>query len=89
MVLPRKHGVEVVSLIGPHLGAEKAHPEDMAQDDFQRLAVFLIHRQKEKGQHEKHHQKRRRTGSGWPFEEKEKRDASQRTASKADKLPLG
>lgn len=54
-VLPLQYGIEVVGLVGALPGPEKGYPDHVADDLFQRLAVLLVHRQQEKGQHDKHH----------------------------------
>lgn len=47
--------IEVVGLVGALPGPEKGYPDHVADDLFQRLAVLLVHRQQEKGQHNEHH----------------------------------
>src|SRR5699024_11711381 len=47
--LPLQHGIEVVGAVGALLGPADGHLEAVADDLFQGLAVFFIHRQHEKG----------------------------------------
>ena len=53
--LPLQHGIEVVGAVGTLLGPDDGHLENVADDHFQGLAVFFIHRQHEEGQHDEHH----------------------------------
>ena len=54
---------------------------------FQRLTVFLVHGEKEKRQHHCHHAKCGKAQIFAGFEQKENRNANQRTGSKAEKPP--
>ena len=71
------------------LGGESMNLEDVADDLFQGLAVFFIHRQHEERQHDEHHAHGRYAVASRPPEQKEKRHADERPAAEADKLPLG
>lgn len=88
--MPRKHGVKIVGLIRALLRPEKQHPGDVADDFFQRKAVFLIHGRQEKRQHDEHHAEGSGSGAETrrPFEQKEKRYANKRAAAETDKLPF-
>ena len=88
--MPREHGIKIVGLVGPLLRPEKQHTDDVADDLFQRQAVFLINGRQEKRQHDENHAQG--SGSGTeprrPFEQKEKRYANKRAAAETDKLPF-
>ena len=88
LFLPHQYGIEVVGFIRALLGADKGNAKNIPDDFFQRLTVLLIHGQQEKGQHGNHHAHGGGTGANGIFEQKEKRNAKQRTARKADKLPF-
>ena len=87
MVLPRKGGVKVVGLIGALFGAQEVQADKLPNHLFQRLAVALVHRQKEKRKHGEHHHQSGGGAQAAP-EEKEQRNADERAAAKADQLPL-
>ena len=53
---------------------------------FQRLAVALVHRQKEKRKHGEHHHQSGGAGAQAAPEEKEQRNADERAAAEADQL---
>ena len=89
MCLPLQHGIEVVGAVGALLGPDDGHLKDVADDLFQGLAVFFIHRQHEKGQHDEHHAHGRHAVASRAPQQKEKRHADERPAAKADKLPFG
>ena len=56
---------------------------------FQRLTVFLVHGKKEERQHHCHHAKCSKAQISAGFEQKENRNANQRTGSEAENLPFG
>lgn len=89
MVLPFQHGIEIVGLIGPVLGADKPHLHIVVNDLFKGLAVLFIDCQHEKREHDKHHAQRGCTGADIAFQQEEQRDADQPAATKAHKLALG
>ena len=88
MVLPRKGGVKVVGLIGALFGAQEVQADKLPNHLFQRLAVALVHRQKERRKHGEHHHQSGGAGAQAAPEEKEQRNADERAAAKADQLPL-
>lgn len=90
LTLPHEHGVIIVGLVGSLLRPEKKHPGDIADDLFQRQAVFFIDGRQEKRQHDEHHANGRGTGAEVcrSFEQKEKRYANKRAAAETDKLPF-
>ena len=87
--LPFQHGIEVVCLVGTHLWPEEADLNDIAYDPFQRLSVLLIHGEQEEWEHHHDHRHGRCAVADMRSEHEEKRDADERTASEADKLPFG
>ena len=89
MVLPRKGGVKVVGLVGALFRAQKVQAHKLPDHLLQRLAVALVHRQKEKREHGEHHHQRGGAGAQTAPEQKEQRYADERPAAKADQLPLG
>ena len=88
MVLPRKGGVKVVSLIGALFRAQEVQADKLPDHLFQRLAVALVHRQKEKRKHGEHHHQSGGAGAQAAPEEKEQRNADERAAAEADQLSL-
>ena len=84
--LPTKQIVEVVRHIRALLWSQKTDLQNVADDLFQRLPVFLIHGQKEEREHDENHADRRRAGANASFEQKEKRYAYQRAASETQQL---
>ncbi len=88
--MPREHGVKVIGLVRALPRSEKQHPDDIADDLFQRQAVFFIDGHQEKRQHDENHADGSASGAEArrPFEQKEKRYADERTAAKTDELPF-
>ena len=87
-IIAAEHGIEVIGAVGALLGPDDGHLEDVADDLFQGLAVFFIHRQHEEGQHDQHHAKGRRAAADMALEQKEKRYADERAAAEAQNLPF-
>ena len=84
--LPSEQVVEVVRHIWALLRSDKADPDNVTDDLFKRLAVFLIHGQQKEGKHDEYHADRCRAGAGAAFEQKEKRYAHKRAASETQQL---
>ena len=61
----------------------------MLRNHFQRLAVPLIHGEKEQRQHNHNHAHSRKTGISCLPEQKERRHSNQCRRSKADELTFG
>jgi hypothetical protein len=78
-LLPFNHVIEIVGLVWPLLGAQKQYIYDVAQHLFQRLAVFLVHRQQKGRDHGEHHHHGGGTDADTITEKKEQRDADQGT----------
>ena len=89
MVLPRKGGVKVVGLIGALFRAQEVQAHKLPDHLLQRLAVTLVHRQKEKREHGEHHHQSGGAGAQATPEEKEQRNADERAAAEADQLSFG
>ena len=87
--LPFHNGIKIVCLVRPLLGAQHRHLQQVADELFQRLAVFLIDAQQKEGQHDQHHTQGGHAGACLAFEQKEKRHTDQRTAAKTDQLSFG
>ena len=87
--LPLQYGIEVIGSIGPLLGTNNGHLNHVVDDLFQRTPVFLIHRQQEERQHEKHHAQSSGTVPDGFSQQKEQRNTYQRTGAEADQLSLG
>lgn len=51
-----KKGIQILGLIRTNLWAQKSGAQDVAYDFFECLPVPLIHRQKEKRQHQPNHE---------------------------------
>lgn len=88
MVLPHKGGVKVVGLIGALFGAQEVQAGKLPDHLLQRLAVALVHRQKEKRKHGEHHHQSGGTGAQAAPAQKEQRHADECAAAEADQLPL-
>ena len=88
MVLPHKGGVKVVGLIGALFGAQEVQAGKLPGHLLQRLAVALVHRQKEKRKHGEHHHQSGGTGAQAAPAQKEQRHADECAAAEADQLPL-
>ena len=89
MVLPFQYGIIVFGLIGPVTGTDKPNLHIIVDDLLQRLAVFFIHGQHKKGEHDQHHTESSRTGADIPFQQEKERDTQQTAAAKAYKLTGG
>ena len=88
MVLPHKGGVKVVGLIGALFGAQEVQAGKLPDHLLQRLAVALVHRQKEKRKHGEHHHQSGGTGAQAAPAQKEQRHTDECAAAEADQLPL-
>jgi len=78
-----------VGLVRAHLRADEPCLNVVPQDLFSRLAVLLVHSQKEHRQHDRHHAKgSARIACGVP-QNKEQRHAYDCRCTKTDKLPGG
>jgi len=88
LVLPHKGGVKVVGLIGALFGAQEVQAGKLPDHLLQRLAVALVHRQKEKRKHGEHHHQSGGTGAQAAPAQKEQRHADECAAAEADQLPL-
>lgn len=90
MRLPRQGGIIIIGLIGPLLRPEEQHPDDIADDLFQRQAVFFVDGHQKERQHDEDHTDGRGAGAEVcrSFEQKEKRYADERAAAETDKLPF-
>ena len=88
-VLPFDCGIKVVGTVWPLFGTEEADPQDVGKHLFQRLPVLFVQTQQKKREHDEHHAHRCGAVSQRRSQQKEKRDADQRTASEADQLSFG
>lgn len=88
-MLPFNHGIEIVGLVWPLLGAQDENIDDVPEHLFQRLTVSLVHGQQKGRNHDKHHHQRSRAHTDLISEHKEKRYADERAAGEADELPFG
>ena len=84
--LPFKHGIIVICLIRALFRSQKTNANDIAKNDLQRLTVFLIHGKQKCREHDEDHCHRRYAGSGYVFEQKEKRYSHEESAAKANEL---
>ena len=82
-------GVEVIRLIRPVFGANKACLIEMGQQLFERLSIFLIHSEQKKRHHGQNHHHSRQRRDDSVLQKQIKRHTDQCAASKADDLPLG
>ena len=87
-VLPLQDGIEIVGPVGPLAGPGETDAHDVHRDLLQGLAILLIYAQHEERKHDEYHAQRRRTVSQRSLDEKEQRNAEQRTAAKAYQLPF-
>ena len=88
-ILPLQQGIEVIRPVGPLTGPEDAGPDDVSGHLLQGLAVFLIHAQKEKGQHHQHHAHGGGAAPQGPQEKEEQRCSDQHSSTKTNELALG
>ena len=86
MVLPFKHGIKIVGLIGALFRSQNADANDVSDNDLQRLTVLFVHGKQHCRYHYHHHHHGGRAGADTAFEQKEKRYANQRAAAEADEL---
>lgn len=84
-----QRGVEIFRPVGARLRTEKAHPDEVGQPLFERLAVLFVKAEQEKGKREGNHDERRPFISNRAPREKIRRDAQRRAAAKADQLARG
>ena len=89
MVLPFQNGVEIVGLIGALFRPQKAHPDDVADDDLQRLAVLFVHGKQHGREHHKHHHHGGRAYADTASQQEKQRNGEKSADSEADELPLG
>jgi len=89
LFLPLKGGIEIICAVGTLLGTHKPHLYEVVGELFQRLTFLFIHGQQEEWQHGDDHDERRRADGQTAFENKKQRYADERSAAKADQLPLG
>ena len=87
--LPREGRIEVVCFIGTVFWADEIHPDHIAKNLFQRQSLFFIHGKQKTGQHDKDHAERGCAGADMLLEQEKQRNADQRTAAEANKLPFG
>lgn len=86
--LPEQGEIEVIGPIWTHLRTQEAAADDLLQHNLQRLSVAFIQSKQHGGEQHDHHAHDSRADAERLFEQKEKRDAEQRTASEAQELPL-
>jgi len=86
--LPHQGGIGVVGLIDAPLRTDELALDQVPQDHFQRLSIFLIEGKQEEREHDKDHAQRRRGRTHAALAQKEKRHSHKRRRSETHKLPL-
>ena len=86
MVLPFKHGIKIVGLIGALFRSQNADTNDVSDNDLQRLTVLFIHSKQECREHDNNHCHCRDACAGHAFEQKENRQTDQQTAAETNEL---
>ena len=89
MVLPFKHGIKIVGLIGALFRSQNADTNDVSDNDLQRLTVLFIHGKHEEWQHGDDHDERSCADGQAAFQNKKQRYADERPAAETNQLPLG
>ena len=87
-VLTNQGCIVVVSSVGAHLGTDDFCLNEVLGNLLQRLTIFLLHAEKEHGQHDQHHPQRCQRDIAGPLQKEEYRNADDGCGGKTYQLPL-